>query len=206
MDFTSVLSTIIMNFTKLLPFRFVMLYSYQQGVKFRAGGPINRCNHRTGMRFPVPVLHYWEFDNGFWIPYPWVRWTRKTGIHFYWAWLEQIMVCSIAEKIIETQYQTVITKDGKEVTYSMACAYHIFNAERYYTRVEEFDFSLENMVQANLTQVMSELTHEEATKTPRILQENMLDAVRKHADEWGVRITRCILVNNTKGRVIRLIQ
>lgn len=196
MDFTNILSTAIANFTKLLPFRFVILHSYEQGVKFRFGHDINRCNHKTGMRIP-----YIQF-----IPYPRLKRTYRTGIHFYWAWIESIEVESIREQVRETYYQTIKSKDKVEATYSVAYAYYIQNVRKYWTTIEDFDESMDNLIQSYLTEFVGKTDYEQLTESPVKFSSKMLKSINQTTLDWGVEVTRCTLVNNSTGRNIRLMQ
>lgn len=196
MDFTNILSTLIANFTKLLPIRFAMVHSYEQGVKFRFGNDINRCNHKTGMRLWYPVL----------FPLPRLRKTSKTGIHFYWAWIEDIEIESIREQVRETYYQTIKSKDDIEATYSVAYAYHIKNVKKYWVTIEDFDESMDNLIQSYLTEFVGKVQYTTMTKSPVKFSDKMMESINKKTCHWGVKVTRCTLVNNSTGRNIRLMQ
>lgn len=192
-DPSSILTTILSNFTKLFPFRVVTIHTYEQGVKFRGGIDINRCSAKTGAKFP------W-FKKQF----PFVKWTSKTGVHFHWALIEEIEIVSCVEDVIETEFQTVTTKDGKEMTVSLSVKYQIFNARHYWTRVTNFAASMENICQGVITTQISNSSYQEITTDPESINENVLSALKDEVFPWGVDVLSVKLVNNAKTSSMRI--
>lgn len=194
----SVLSTIvpdlISNITYLIPFRMEIIHTYEQGVKFRFGKDINRCNHRTGIRF-------FKFSKR----YPWIKRGNKTGVHFYWAFLESIEVMPCKEITRETQYQTVLTKDGKEVSLSLAFTYEIFNVRWCWTRVTQFQDSMENRCQGTITEVISKMNFSEITQNQAKINKKIFDRLNQEVYDWGVKVTDVKLINTAPARSIRLL-
>ena len=196
MDPGSILQTLLSNFAKLLPFRWVTVYSYQTGVKFRFGKDIHSVSHRTGIRSPKLACRG--------RPIPSLVWSRRTGLHFYWAGVEDIFVLNKVEKVMETQFQTVLTRDGKELTMSMSVAYRIPNARKYWTNVEDFAYSLENLCQSYLTNEVNALQYSEVIRDPEQMSEDMRHSLNRKVREWGTHIVSVALVNNSKARAFRL--
>lgn len=196
MDPGSILQTLLSNFAKLLPFRWMTVYSYQTGVKFRFGKDIHRVSHRTGIRIPKLC---WR-GRGI----PSICWTRRTGLHFYWAGAEDIFVLNKVEKVMETQFQTVLTSDGKELTMSMSVSYRIPNARKYWTNVEDFAYSLENLCQSYLTNEINSLQYKEVIQSPEHMTEEMRHALNQKVRDWGTYVVSIALVNNSKARAFRL--
>lgn len=193
MDLGSIVPSLLSNFAKLLPLRAVIIHSYEQGVKFRFGQDINRCSVRTGMRLWYP---YWK--------YPFHRKTNRTGIHIHWAWFEAIEVMSSVEKVMETEFQTVPTADDNELSMSLAVRYAITNARLYFTRVDDFELSMENICASGLTNVISQVQWKEVVKQPDQLHEAILDRLNERVGEWGVEVYGVSLVNCSRAKVFRL--
>ena len=200
MDPSTFLLTILHNVTSLIPIRVEMVYCFQQGVKFRFGKPINRCGHRTGARFWYPTLRRWKK-----IPYPCLRRTQKTGVHVYWAWVEDIEVWSTAELVMETHYQTVTTLDTQDITVSMSISYRIVNAKKTTVNVQDFKNSTENLAQGFLTDIIMQYTRDEFFEKVDEIAEEMVDKMNEKVySDWGAKILAVNFVNTPKTRSLRL--
>ena len=149
LQLSSIIPDLLANIWKLLPFRLAMVHQYEQGVYFRGGKAISVCTSENGMYFPY---HKDKF--------PWVSFERS-GIFFYWAWIENIVVMTNVLQVVETQIQTFSTKDAVELTASFSVSYEIKNALSYWTSVQEFDISLENFIQGIIGKQFSAKTYQE---------------------------------------------
>lgn len=190
----SFVPSVLKNLTFFSPIRFTLIYCYEQGVKYRLGNPVGRLNHRTGFGMPVFSLN----------PKKWMGY-KRTGLHFHWAWFESITTHSNQEKVLETQYQTLTTKDGKSLTMSFTFSYKIFNALWMDTRVTDFEHSLENRCQQAVSRCVVEFDKDQICQDPETLLGRINEEISEDVYEWGVEILSVGTVNMVEAKNIRLI-
>lgn len=191
----SIIAAVIENLSSLVPFRYTIVHSYETGVKFRFGKDINRCSVKTGARFPT-IHNYW----------PYLRWSARTGFHFYWAF-ESIEVLPCVEQPMDTAYQTVTLKDGKELTVNLAINFTIKNCRKYFVRVHEFSESMENVCQQVVSSTLRELTYDKFIQQgQQDLEELLWEELEEKLFEWGVILNSLTLVNVSKSRSFRLLK
>ena len=169
-ELSSIIPDLLKNFGKLLPFRFVIIDEYEQGVFFRAGKAVKLCDSNTGIYFPY-------YHKGF----PWIRFERS-GLHFHWAWIEDLPTITNVLQVMETQIQTFTTKDDTEITVSFSISYEIFDAKTYWTKIQEFDSSLENFVQGQLATTLSQKTYNQIKTHSSKLCSELQDKISKKVD------------------------
>lgn len=191
---STIIPDLLSNFVYLIPIRIEILHTYEQGVKFRFGKDINRCSSKTGMRF-------FKLKKSF----PFIKRGDRTGVHFYWAFFESIQVMPCKEVTKETQYQTVMTKDGKDVTISLSVAYEIFNVRWCWTRVTEFVDSMENRCQSTVSEIISKKTLSEITTSQSKINKTILDKLNSEVYDWGVRVNSVKIINASHAKPIRLL-
>jgi len=200
MDPTAVLTTVVTNFVKLLPFQFLTIHCYEQGVKFRAGSPVYRCFSDSGMRFWYPLLTRARCG----VYYPRLIRGQRTGIHFFWNWIESIKVWPTAEMVMETNYQTVTLRDTKELTVSLTVAYKVIDVEKIHVNVNDFVFSLENLCQGSITEVMARYDRKEFMAGIASIKEEIRNVVNEKVEKWGVHVHALEFVNTPAAKNVRL--
>jgi len=198
MDATGILTTVIANFANLLPFQFTTIECYEQGVRFRAGNPIATCTSDNGWAFWYPCLK--SFGR---VKVPWIKKSKKTGIHFFWNWFEDIKSHEISELVMETNYQTVTMADEEELTVSLTIAYTIKDVEKLFINVHDFDSSLENLCQGKITNIMVKYTRTEFMDTIEDITTEILDILNEKVYDWGVNIHDVNFVNTPSAISIR---
>lgn len=192
-ELSSIIPELLKNIWKLLPFRFVIIDQYQQGVFFRCGKAIKLCNVKTG----VPFLYYKK-------TFPWAYFERS-GLHFHWVFIEDIPLITNVLQVMETQIQTISTKDNIDITVSFSISYEIPNALLYWTKVQEFDNSLENFVQGIIGKTITKRNYDSIKNNTTRLCADMQKQIQAKVEQWGVKIDAISLINMTKARPIRLL-
>lgn len=194
MDISGIIPQIFENFLKLLPFRFRIINSYQQGVKFSFGKDIKKLTHTDG----IPII---KFSKKF----PWVQFER-TGLYFYWAWVQNIYILDSVPIVVETQYQTVKTADDKDVTISAGITYSIEDARSYWTSVQDFEHSIENIVQTAIAEYIISKNLLDIRQNYKNISKEILKILKKRIEGWGVNVKMVNIINFTTSRSLRLLQ
>lgn len=192
-DLSSIVPELLKNIWKLLPFRFVIINEYQQGVFFRCGKAIRLCDVSSG----IPFIYYRK-------KFPWLVF-RRTGLHFHWAWIEDIPIITNVLQVMETQIQTISTKDDIDITVSFSISYEIFDSLLYWTKVQEFDSSLENYVQGIIGKTITSKDYSIVKSNSDRLCSTMQKKIQNKVEQWGVRIDAISIINLSKARPIRLL-
>lgn len=189
-----ILPSILQNFAVLSPIRFTVIDNYQKGLKYRLGNPVEKCEHNNGYSFPVITTRF-----------PFFGWSNCTGLHFHWGWgIESIEIEDSVETVMETQYQTVLTKDNKELTISLSVSYNIQDLEKYYSNIQDFEPSFENVCQGSTTKCISQTEYLDILADPDIIGKAIQKHVSPKLKKWGIRVNDIHIVNLSKARPFRL--
>ena len=172
MDMGMLIPTLLQNFTRLIPFQLVTIYSFQQGVKFRFGKDIRLLTQ---------------------------------GLHFRWAFIEDIMVLSTVLEVIDLGSQSLVTKDGQPVCVGGAIEYEIFDLRRMWTQVQDFDSSVVTIAMGYATKYIESKTWDELHAANGGLGKSLVKELRPKLRGWGVKLKGFYLTDLAKVRNIRLL-
>lgn len=150
--------------------------AWEQGVRMRAGNPTKLLTSENG----------W----------------RGSGIHGFWPVVGEIISEEANACVIETSWQTLVTKDGKPVSFSLAARFRIRDLMKLYLGIHDRDETIENQLLAAAAAAIVTLNLSE-------LDDKFADAVKDEAKrrltEWGVTLLEVALVNRVEATNIRLL-
>lgn len=193
MGLENIILIIIQNFTKLIPIRFAIIDSYQQGVKWFLGNPTKKLSSRTGW--------YWPRFKKKW---PFIRFYR-TGLHFYWPGLQLITLQDTVPEVVNLPVQSLITMDEVGICVSGAAHYEIVDLHKYYTRVQDFDDSFINMIMGMVERKVTTANFNDIRNGgKKALCEFVMSEAGKIAHRWGVNLIDFYITDMVKARSIRL--
>lgn len=150
--------------------------AWEQGVRLRAGNPTKLLTS----------------TNGIW----------GSGVHGFWPLLGEIITEDVNQCVIETSWQTIPTKDGHSISFSLAARYRIRDLVKLYTQIHEQEETIENQLCAAAGTAVPELNLDEIDGLPDLVQKE----ARKRLTEWGVTLLEVSIYNRVEAQTLRLMQ
>lgn len=156
-----------------------------------------------GKLWPFERLEPWE--RGIRISYvPWEIGFHKWGLHGIAAhtsiehitegahlvlwYFQRIEKESVVGQVMDLLSQTVMTKDGKQVSFSVNIEYEIDDIESNMTKVHAFHESLEASCRIHLARRVRELTYDELIEKQGWLEASLKGTLTTRARKWGTKI------------------
>lgn len=126
------------------------------------------------------------------------------GLHWFWPFVESIEVLNVAPEVRNLVTQTVTTKDGHSVTLSANVCYCIVDARLAFTKIQDFDNSMEAYAMVHLARSVSRLTMLQLKRERAQVERNLARALSKRVKPWGARIQWVGLTDLTEAKAFRL--
>ena len=125
-----------------------------------------------------------------------------SGVHGFVPLLGEILSDEVNSRVVETGWQSLTTKDGVAVSFSLAARYRIRDLAKLYVGIHESGETIENQLSAAASLVILDMTFTELEEgfTAAVLEE-----ARKRLNEWGVSLLEVNLFNLVKASALRLI-
>jgi len=154
--------------------------------------------------FPVVIIY--ESTRG-------VKWWKgkvqlrdlDPGLYFYVPYLHKIIPVTSCYQEVDTMIQQFTTTDGVTLSLSANIGYEVWNAALWYTRVHNFDTTVERAIRKIIFAAIYKLTYEEVRDSLPALVETIHEAIQQKVHRWGVRIIEVQFTDFAKTRVIRLL-
>lgn len=114
---------------------------------------------------------------------------------FHWKlWVyHHIEVGMVSDDYIETPIQSVITKDGKLIVFSVNIGYRIVDIVKHYTSVQEFTDSTKALAMVHLAKKVRETAL--ADVDLRKLEASLRGTLTNQFEKWGTRVFQVGFVN-----------
>ena len=124
-----------------------------------------------------------------------------TGIHAFWPIIGEIQSEEVNSRVIETSWQTLSTKDGHAISFSLAARFKIRDLMKMYVAIYDSDETIQNQLSAAASTVVGLLDLDE-------LNDNFPSSVaveaRKRLSEWGVTLYEVSMFNCVEAQSLRL--
>ncbi len=155
------------------PLRIVQ--AWEQGVRLRSGNPTKLLTSTNGI--------------------------AGSGVHAFWPLIGEVLTEDANVRVVETGWQSLVTRDGKPVSFSLAARYRVRDLVKLYVHVHDPDETIQNHLSACAAQVIVELTLEELDEK---LARGVQQEARKRLNEWGVGLLDVALFNRVEAAALRL--
>ena len=129
-----------------------------------------------------------------------------TGLHWFWPLAESIEVKDVTEEVLNLPTQTVTTKDGQAVTFSVNIAYEVSDARAYWTAVQDFDASLSAASMTYLSRRIRAETWADLYEKQDALESGLTRSLAQKLSRWGVRIVDVGITDLCRAKPLRLYQ
>lgn len=129
----------------------------------------------------------------------------KPGFYWYVPYLHRIETTASCYQETDTMVQQFTTRDGVTVSLSANVGYEVWNAALWWTRVFNFDTTVERKIRKILFQCLQALTYEEIRDSLPALTEVIHESLQQKVHSWGVRIVEVEFTDFALTTVVRLL-
>lgn len=169
----------------LIPF--VIIDDWEQGAKTYLGRIVKTCTSKNGL--------------------------HGTGLHMYWPVLGGVEIQDTNLSTMQSDDQTLTTKDGETVVVAMTLLYYITDVGCFYLYIHDQDETIQNALESSIGRWVQDLTWFEQElydgAEEWMLKDMLVTQVEKDLQErlghWGVAIDDLSLHTLTRARAHRLI-
>lgn len=124
-----------------------------------------------------------------------VRWTfgrnpsaLSPGIHICLPFIHDVQVISVVDEFFELPVQSVITKDGELVCFSVVIGYRVVDPVKHYCEVTDFQAASEGIASAHLAQRVREQSYQEVTQDLKTLETSLKTTLTTRVKGWGTEV------------------
>lgn len=110
------------------------------------------------------------------------------GLYFFIPFLEDIETVNVVPEVINLPTQTVMTADGRTVSFSANIEYEIHDARAMFCGVQDFQHSLANLAMNHLAARIREWQFTELVDFQKDLERSLKDTLTTRVKKWGVTI------------------
>lgn len=126
------------------------------------------------------------------------------GVYFVFWYFQEIEKESVTPQVMDLLTQTVTTRDGREVSFSVNIEYEIENVSDNLLKVHAFAASLEAACRIHLARRVRKLTLAELIEKQDWLEERLAETLTTRARKWGTRINEVGFTDLAVSKVFRL--
>lgn len=126
------------------------------------------------------------------------------GWHWFWPMLESIDVVNVALETRNLPTQSVLTKDGKSITFSCNVCYRITDACRMFVAIQDFDSAVEAFAMVHLAGAIGTRTMAALKKDREALELELCEGLTAKVADWGAEIEWVGLTDLVDARSYRL--
>lgn len=143
-----------------------------------------------------------------------VRWTwgknpvkLEPGFHWCWWLMHTVDTVFSVEEVIDLPTQSLVTKDGKTVCFSVNIGLVVRDPVMYYCAVQDFDASTRGLAMTHLAERVRTQDYEDLVRDLKKLEDSLKGTLTTRFKVWGTEVTRVGFTDFVQTRQqIRLFQ
>lgn len=175
MNFSELISQLVDKIVGLWPVR--IIFDWEQGIRLHNGAITALLTSSNGL--------------------------FGTGIHLFWPVIGDILTEDANIRVVETDIQTVTTKDGSPATVSIGIKYKIKDLQAVLLKVNEYEDTVLELARSTVGVIVPTLQWDELVDKLGAAVES---SVKKRMYGWGIEVLEVAPINLTNAPAIRLIQ
>lgn len=118
------------------------------------------------------------------------------GIQFIWPFIDRVAhKIDILERRLPEHSADVITKDNVVVKVMTSTFFRVRDPERTVYRIADINGALQTAITGVVRSQVGLSEFDEVQSNRTVLNKNLIDAMKEIADDWGVEITRCEIID-----------
>ena len=134
------------------------------------------------------------------------KFNRKVTPGFHWKWpvIEDVITEIIATTTLNGDFQSLTTRDGKNIVVRSVTKYHVADVEIFTIKVTDALDALGDIILGETKKIIISRTWEECRS--ELLDNEITKSVRREAKKWGVDVDSVTITDLALMRSIRLLQ
>lgn len=124
------------------------------------------------------------------------------GIHFFWPLIGEIQSEEANVRVVETSWQTLTTKDGHAVSFSLAARYRIRDLGKLYVAIHEHEETIQNQLSVAAAEAIQDI---DLCNLDKSLATAVREIAKTRLSEWGVTLLEVSLFNRVEANTLRLL-
>lgn len=152
--------------------------------------------------WPFEIVYSYQQGVRFWCGHD--RKKLAPGLYMFVPFFGKIEVMDVKTDVIRLQNQNLTTLDGQPVSVSANVTYHIDDARKAFTNVQQIIDNLADECRTGLARGVRDYEYDELLTAQGEMEEDVAQAIQEAAEEWGVTIHRVTLVDFVKTKNISL--
>lgn len=127
------------------------------------------------------------------------------GVHFQRWFLDEVVTTSVVEQTLPMTFQSVTTKDGRQLSFTVNLIYEITDAVAAETRVHAFELSVEARTRIHMARVIRGREYALLVRRQRHIEQWLAAKLTKAMGNWGARIVEVGMTEFVEAVPIRLL-
>jgi len=124
------------------------------------------------------------------------------GIHFFWPLIGEVQSEEVNVRVVETSWQTLTTKDGHAVSFSLAARYRIRDLGKMYVAIHEHEDTIQNQLSVAAAEAIQGI---DLADLDAMLATAVREIAKKRLTDWGVTVLEVSLFNRVEAQTLRLL-
>lgn len=136
----------------------------------------------------VPWRVVYSYEQG-------VRWTfgrtptaLQPGVHLCLPIIHEVQIISVVDEFFELPVQSVITKDGELVCFSVSIGYRVTDPVAHFCSVTNFQDASEGIAMTHLAQRVRDQSYQEVTQDLKTLENSLKGTLTTRMKDWGTEV------------------
>lgn len=133
------------------------------------------------------------------------KWKKTLDCGWYWKYpvYDVVRKLDITTQVINLPNQSMVVKDGRCVAASGAIEYDIPDARKALLCIQDFDISLQNLAMGTIAHYLNRKNYADCMDIAG-LEREVLSALRKKVEDWGLYITKFWITDFAEHKVYRI--
>ncbi len=152
--------------------------------------------------WPIRIVYSYQQGVRFWLGEDTKELT--TGCYWFLPFFGNIEIVPTVPDVLDLGIHSITTKDNWCITFSANVAYEITSARLMFTKVQDFETSLQRIAEGHIASKVRDWTYEELIDSQKDLERSLKDTLETRAKNWGVKIHVVWVTDLVKARQYRL--
>lgn len=152
--------------------------------------------------WPLRIVHSYQQGVRFWLGKDVQE--LGPGCYFFPPFFGSIEIVDVAEDVITLPVNSITTLDGRSISFSANIVFRIRSARKKYTKVQDFETSLDALASGHLAACARGQTWTDIHASQDELEQEVRAKLNRTVRKWGVRIIAVHLTDMVEARSYRL--
>lgn len=152
--------------------------------------------------WPLRVVRSYQQGVRFW----WGRDTKELGpgVYAFLPFFGDIEIVTVVPDVLDMGVHSITTTDNRKVTFSANIAYEIVSARLMWTKVQDFETSLQRIAEGHLATKIRDWSYDDLITGQKELERSLRGTLETRAKKWGVLVIDVWITDLVECKQFRL--